>query len=123
MNMTDQQLNEAVAKKLGLDFRALTDNGAFYFDYLYGNRQFSPATDPAAALWALERLCTLKMWGYSINKDAEDKQVSVEFSKEDEDFCFGRQWGDTLHEAIYRAIVGACEDSSKDEKLVKLGVT
>ena len=50
VSMTDQELNDAIVKILGMEKLSLH---TFYQDG--GARSFSPATDPAAAVWALER--------------------------------------------------------------------
>ncbi len=49
--MTNNETNEAVAKRLGLALVLY----ASYYEWHDGKKYFEPATDPAAALWALER--------------------------------------------------------------------
>ena len=64
-------------------------------------------TDLAAAFWALNKLCDDRKWGYLIEREPEQKQISVEFSSGDKGMFFGRSHGYTEQEAIRHAIVGA----------------
>lgn len=55
--LTDQELNEGVAKALGLRHE-VSPYGVVWLDHSeQSGPEFSPATDPAAAVWALERYC------------------------------------------------------------------
>lgn len=74
--MTPQETNEAVAKALG--FLIHTDyNGIWIEEYPpCPGEDFSPATDPAAALWSLERLGK----GYVLTKDVLYKLSFVDGS-------------------------------------------
>ena len=113
---TPQELNEGVAKMLGLKIlpSGCPPTGCWVNEYKTSNNfqyehEFNPATDPAAALWALTRFCDEKGWGYLIEREPGSKQISIEFSRGDQGFFFGRQDGFALPELICRAIVGAAE--------------
>jgi len=53
--LSDQETNAEVAKRLGLT--AVKGYPLKYIEYRNGETEFSPATDPAAAVWAWKRYC------------------------------------------------------------------
>ena len=97
---TPQQLNEAVAEKLGLDYKTIPDSDSILAkEYLeHSSLAFAPATDPAAALWALERL---------------GKKVFLDYSPVRKRWSFvvahGEDYYGTFCKVICEAIVGASE--------------
>ncbi len=102
--MTDKQLNEAVAKKLGLTiahiaptYLLVNEWADFHFKHPETTiPSFRPATDPAAAIWALER------W---------DKEAFVYYSAERKHWMcvanYGKDHVGTFCGAICKAIVEA----------------
>lgn len=101
---TPQQWNEAVARKLGLGFDYGHNGTILTTDYERGQRTFSPATDPAAALWALERWCDEHGCVAHLIRSSVSKNWSCRFHGESPHKAYA-----TIQEAIYKAIVGAAE--------------
>ena len=109
---TPQELNEAVAEKLGLTLFPPDESYPpwicrvkEYEDWNghYANN-FSPATDPAAALWALERFCNdNECIGAFVRFDRQSWTCSIVNA---DNKTTGRGMG-TFCEAICLAIVGA----------------
>ena len=107
---TPQELNEGVASKLGLTPTLEVLKPEVYVKEWYnGVILFNPATKDADAWWALPRFCDEKGWGYLIEREPGSKQISIEFSRGDQGFFFGRQDGFALPELICRAIVEASQ--------------
>ena len=132
---TPQQLNEAVAKKLGLDFHIdewgyvlVLDRQADTkehppphplgeMEYIcetkcYGVK-FEPATDHAAALWALDRWCKGKGKAVALRRSNDKKPLwSCTFG-------WGEPWNSfypNLCEAISEAIVGAANTERAERR-------
>lgn len=100
--MTNQELNEAVAKALGLTFQRRYDDELFIVCEEYGNGHaiFNPATDETAAVWALER-----MPGAALAMAA--REVLGAFSKGRWMCAIGKTHANgSFCEAICQAIVG-----------------
>lgn len=101
---TNQELNEAVAKKLGLK-SGYTSEGILFCGE-FGRKPFDPATNKAAALWALEWFCGLH--GYTFALVGEPGKFACTFFSGaqrvyETDIC------ETAQEAICEAIAGSAE--------------
>lgn len=105
---TPHELNEAVAKKLGLA-KCLDDRGHVWVDeYFQRDKLFDPATDPAAALWALERYCDERKLDPALEKYEGHWECQLWHDVAGGSKVLNRGEG-TFCEAICRAIVKAAE--------------
>lgn len=69
---TPQEWNEAVAKALGLDVIKSGRNAGLIYWRGKNHEAFKPWTDPAAALWVMERFCKERKRAAALRLSGDD---------------------------------------------------
>ena len=115
---TNQELNEAVAKKLDLVYEIKGERVVIWpgADDPRDDSIFDPANKPADAFWALNKLCDDRGWAWATfrnrpNSAGNPKRFGCVIGPNEQylEHCDIEDWCATIEEAICCEIVGAAK--------------